>query len=124
MGGRASLHVGKRRHGSVTCILWFSDCLILAACEVDSQFTQHVLKLLHSSCFRCYNKVLTKLLCGVSPCHYLAQVSDPPSSLQVIASFTVREQSAYAAAGAVAEEVISSIRTVVAFGGEGKEADR
>jgi len=30
----------------------------------------------------------------------------------------------YAAAGAVAEEVISSIRTVVAFGGEKKEADR
>ena len=43
---------------------------------------------------------------------------------QVIASFTVREQSAYAAAGAVAEEVISSIRTVVAFGGEEKEAGR
>ena len=44
--------------------------------------------------------------------------------LQIIVSFTVREQSAYAAAGAVAEEVLSSIRTVVAFGGEAKEAER
>jgi len=30
----------------------------------------------------------------------------------------------YASAGAVAEEVLSSIRTVVAFGGEYKEAKR
>ena len=42
----------------------------------------------------------------------------------MVASFTVREQNAYAAAGGVAEEVISSIRTVVAFGGEEKEGDR
>ena len=41
-----------------------------------------------------------------------------------MAFFTVREQSAYAAAGAVAEEVLSAIRTVVAFGGESKEAAR
>ena len=44
--------------------------------------------------------------------------------LQIVASFTAREQSAYAAAGAVAEEVLSAIRTVVAFGGENKEAER
>ncbi len=44
--------------------------------------------------------------------------------MQTIASFTVREQNAYAAAGAVAEEVLSSIRTVVAFGGEAKETER
>jgi len=31
-----------------------------------------------------------------------------------------REQKEYASAGAVAEEVLSSIRTVVAFGGEYK----
>ena len=30
----------------------------------------------------------------------------------------------YASAGAVAEEVFSSIRTVVAFGGQQKEVDR
>ena len=45
-------------------------------------------------------------------------------SPQIVASFTAREQSAYAAAGAVAEEVLSAIRTVVAFGGENKEAER
>ena len=43
---------------------------------------------------------------------------------QIIATFTVREQAAYAAAGGVAEEVLSSIRTVVAFGGEQKETER
>ena len=42
----------------------------------------------------------------------------------MIASFTFREQKAYASAGAVAEEVLSSIRTVVAFGGEEKETER
>ena len=36
----------------------------------------------------------------------------------------MREQSAYASAGAVSEEVLSSIRTVVAFGGEKNEAER
>ena len=41
-----------------------------------------------------------------------------------MATFTVREQNAYANAGGIAEEVISSIRTVVAFGGEEKEAHR
>lgn len=44
--------------------------------------------------------------------------------VQIIASFTVREQGAYASAGAVAEEVLSSIRTVIAFGGEEKEVER
>ena len=44
--------------------------------------------------------------------------------LQIIASFTVREQRAYAAAGGIAEEVLSGIRTVVAFGGERKETER
>ena len=41
-----------------------------------------------------------------------------------MATFTVREQNAYASAGAIAEEVLSSIRTVVAFGGEDKEVER
>ena len=36
----------------------------------------------------------------------------------------MREQNSYASAGAVAEEVLSSIKTVVAFGGENKEIDR
>lgn len=44
--------------------------------------------------------------------------------LQIVAKFTVREQNAYASAGSVAEEVISSIKTVLAFGGERKEIER
>ena len=43
---------------------------------------------------------------------------------KVMAAFTSKEQHAYAAAGAIAEEVISSIRTVVAFGGEQDELKR
>lgn len=41
-----------------------------------------------------------------------------------MARLTGRELKAYAKAGAVADEVLSSIRTVAAFGGEQKEADR
>jgi ATP-binding cassette, subfamily B (MDR/TAP), member 1 len=37
---------------------------------------------------------------------------------------TKKELDAYAKAGAVAEEVLGSIRTVVAFGGQEKEAAR
>uniref|UniRef100_A0A3Q1EA68 ATP-binding cassette, sub-family B (MDR/TAP), member 4 n=1 Tax=Acanthochromis polyacanthus TaxID=80966 RepID=A0A3Q1EA68_9TELE len=43
---------------------------------------------------------------------------------KVLTSFTSKEQTAYARAGAVAEEVLSSIRTVFAFSGQEKEIDR
>lgn len=43
---------------------------------------------------------------------------------QIVASFTLLEQEAYASAGGIAEEVLSSIRTVIAFGGEKKETER
>ncbi len=43
---------------------------------------------------------------------------------QVGASMTAKELAAYAKAGSVAEEAISSIRTVVAFGGQEKESQR
>ena len=43
---------------------------------------------------------------------------------KVMAFITSHEQTAYADAGAVAEEVVSSIRTVVAFGGEQSEIER
>ena len=43
---------------------------------------------------------------------------------QVVTSIAEREQKAYASAGTVASEVLSSIRTVVAFGAEEKEARR
>ena len=62
--------------------------------------------------------------CNEGLCKCVTSSTLRSSSLQIIASFTVREQSAYAAARAVAEEVISLIRRVVAFGGEEKEADR
>ena len=45
-------------------------------------------------------------------------------SLQLNVSFADREQKECASAGAVAEEVLSSVRTVVAFGGEYEEAKR
>lgn len=45
-------------------------------------------------------------------------------SAQAVARLTGRELKAYAKAGAVADEVLSSIRTVAAFGGEEKEAER
>ena len=41
-----------------------------------------------------------------------------------MADFAEKEQTAYAMAGAIAEEVIGSMRTVVAFGGEHKEVER
>uniref|UniRef100_A0A8B9KRL6 ABC-type xenobiotic transporter n=1 Tax=Astyanax mexicanus TaxID=7994 RepID=A0A8B9KRL6_ASTMX len=43
---------------------------------------------------------------------------------KVMTSFTSKEQTAYAKAGAVAEEVLSAIRTVFAFGGQKKELKR
>lgn len=43
---------------------------------------------------------------------------------QVISVFTTKELDAYAKAGAIAEEVLSSIKTVAAFGGEEKESER
>lgn len=44
--------------------------------------------------------------------------------LKAVARLTSRELKAYAKAGAVADEVLSAIRTVAAFGGEAKEVDR
>ncbi|XP_029414182.1 multidrug resistance protein 1A isoform X3 [Nannospalax galili] len=43
---------------------------------------------------------------------------------KVLNSFTNKELQAYAKAGAVAEEVLASIRTVIAFGGQKKELER
>ncbi len=39
-------------------------------------------------------------------------------------ALTEKELSAYSKAGSVAEEALSSVRTVVAFGGQAKEVDR
>ncbi|KAM9310241.1 ATP-dependent translocase ABCB1-like [Pholidichthys leucotaenia] len=43
---------------------------------------------------------------------------------RMLTSFTTKEQAAYAKAGAVAEEVLSAIRTVFAFNGQEKEIER
>ncbi|KAM5255814.1 ATP-dependent translocase ABCB1-like [Ctenodactylus gundi] len=43
---------------------------------------------------------------------------------KVLTSYTDKELSAYAKAGAVAEEVLAAIRTVIAFGGQQKELER
>ena len=43
---------------------------------------------------------------------------------QLITKLTAAEQAQYAGAGAIAEEVIGSIRTIMAFGGEEKEVER
>ncbi|KAI9533317.1 Multidrug resistance protein 1 [Dissostichus eleginoides] len=43
---------------------------------------------------------------------------------KVLATFTTKEQTAYAKAGAVAEEVLSAIRTVFAFNGQDREIKR
>uniref|UniRef100_A0A5F9D008 ATP binding cassette subfamily B member 1 n=1 Tax=Oryctolagus cuniculus TaxID=9986 RepID=A0A5F9D008_RABIT len=43
---------------------------------------------------------------------------------KIMSSFTDKELLAYAKAGAVAEEVLAAIRTVIAFGGQQKELER
>ncbi|XP_048010272.1 ATP-binding cassette, sub-family B (MDR/TAP), member 4 isoform X1 [Megalobrama amblycephala] len=64
-----------------------------------------------------YGWKLTLVILSVSP---LLGISAAIIS-KVMTSFTSMEQTAYAKAGAVAEEVLSSIRTVFAFGGQKKE---
>jgi len=44
--------------------------------------------------------------------------------IQLLTSASSKELAAYAKAGSVAEEVLSAIRTVVAFGGQHKECIR
>ncbi|XP_062841934.1 ATP-binding cassette, sub-family B (MDR/TAP), member 4 isoform X1 [Trichomycterus rosablanca] len=63
---------------------------------------------------------LTLVIVSISP---LLGISAAVIS-KVMTSFTSREQTAYAKAGAVAEEVLSAIRTVFAFGGQKKEIQR
>ncbi|XP_054636999.1 ATP-dependent translocase ABCB1-like isoform X2 [Dunckerocampus dactyliophorus] len=63
---------------------------------------------------------LTLVLLAISP---LLGITAALFSM-VLTSFTSKEQSAYAKAGAVAEEVLSSIRTVFAFSGQQREIDR
>uniref|UniRef100_A0A3B5MPP8 ATP-binding cassette, sub-family B (MDR/TAP), member 11a n=1 Tax=Xiphophorus couchianus TaxID=32473 RepID=A0A3B5MPP8_9TELE len=61
---------------------------------------------------------LTLVVIAVSPLIGIA------AGLMAVARLTGRELTAYAKAGAVADEVLSSIRTVAAFGGEERETER
>ncbi|XP_056375696.1 ATP-binding cassette sub-family B member 5-like isoform X2 [Hyla sarda] len=67
-----------------------------------------------------YGWKLSLVILATSP---LVTISTALSS-KMLVSLTSKELSAYAKAGAVAEEVLSSIRTVVAFGGQQKEIQR
>lgn len=58
---------------------------------------------------------------------YLSQVCNVHNifvCIQALATLSVKEARAYQQAGSVAEEVLSAIRTVVAFGGEEWEQKR
>lgn len=46
------------------------------------------------------------------------------SPVQILSAFSDKELAAYAKAGAVAEEALGAIRTVIAFGGQNKELER
>ncbi|KAL6484522.1 hypothetical protein MHYP_G00065670 [Metynnis hypsauchen] len=63
---------------------------------------------------------LTLVVIAVSPLIGLAA----GLMAMAVARLTGRELQAYAKAGGIADEVLSSIRTVAAFGGEDKETDR
>ncbi|KAK5862309.1 hypothetical protein PBY51_017719 [Eleginops maclovinus] len=63
---------------------------------------------------------LTLVILAVSPALALAA----GVFSKVLASFTTKEQTAYAKAGAVAQEVLSAIRTVFAFSGQDREINR
>ncbi|KAJ8314248.1 LOW QUALITY PROTEIN: hypothetical protein KUTeg_008809 [Tegillarca granosa] len=67
-----------------------------------------------------YGWKLTLVIVSVSP--ILAGVGFLMN--RIISAFAAKELSAYAKAGAVAEEVLGAIRTVVAFGGQEKECKR
>ncbi|KAJ7379512.1 ABC transporter B member 11 [Desmophyllum pertusum] len=67
-----------------------------------------------------YGWKLTLVIIAVSPLLMIAG----GVMAKLLTSFTTKELDAYAKAGSIAEEVLSSIRTVAAFGGEKKEIVR
>ena len=81
-----------------------------------------------SPCLSFYLSVCVSLFLCVCVCFSLCLslfLSLPlVSFLKIAAAFSSQEQKLYASAGAVAEEVLGSVRTVVAFGGEFKESAR
>lgn len=67
-----------------------------------------------------YGWKLTLVIIAVSPLLVIAG----GLMAKMLSSITTKELDAYAKAGSIAEEVLSSIRTVAAFGGERKEIER
>ncbi|XP_048246672.1 ATP-dependent translocase ABCB1-like isoform X4 [Haliotis rufescens] len=67
-----------------------------------------------------YGWKLTLVILAISP----ALVISATLMSRLMASMTSKELAAYAKAGAVAEEVLGAVRTVVAFGGQEKECNR
>ncbi|XP_046555643.1 phosphatidylcholine translocator ABCB4-like [Haliotis rubra] len=67
-----------------------------------------------------YGWKLTLVILAISP----ALVVSAGLMSRLMASMTSKELAAYAKAGAIAEEVLGAIRTVVAFGGQEKECNR
>ncbi|CAG2171456.1 unnamed protein product, partial [Oppiella nova] len=67
-----------------------------------------------------YGWKLTLVVLAIAP--FTAVATGVMNKVQ--ASFARKEMDSYASAGNMAEEVISSVRTVYAFGGEAKEVDR
>ncbi|XP_042330140.1 ATP-dependent translocase ABCB1 isoform X2 [Sceloporus undulatus] len=63
---------------------------------------------------------LTLVILAISPVLGLSAAA----WAKVLTAFTNKELAAYAKAGSVAEEVLTAIRTVIAFGGEKKEIQR
>ncbi|XP_075982396.1 multidrug resistance protein homolog 49-like isoform X2 [Anticarsia gemmatalis] len=68
----------------------------------------------------CYGWELTLVILSCTP----VIIATTAVVAKVQASLTTQELQAYSVAGVVAEEVLSAIRTVVAFGGERKEIER
>ncbi|KAE8288797.1 Multidrug resistance protein 1 [Larimichthys crocea] len=63
---------------------------------------------------------LTLVILAVSPALFISAALFG----KVVTSFSTKEQNAYAKAGAVAEEVLSAVRTVFAFNGQDREIKR
>ncbi|XP_026736211.1 multidrug resistance protein homolog 49-like [Trichoplusia ni] len=68
----------------------------------------------------CYGWELTLVILSCAP----IVIATTAVVARIQSSLTTQELRAYSVAGVVAEEVLSAIRTVVAFGGEKKEIDR
>ncbi|KAM3965965.1 multidrug resistance protein homolog 49 [Aphomia sociella] len=68
----------------------------------------------------CYGWELTLVILACAP----VVIATTAVVAKIQSSLTTQELTAYSIAGVIAEEVLSSIRTVVAFGGEQKEIDR